>query len=44
MDGWIVEKGSNGDLIFIKDRKHCIAKPGDFVRQNLLVPDDLCEN
>jgi hypothetical protein len=42
-DGWIVEKGSNNEIIFIKDRRQCIAKPEDFIKQNLMVPEDLIE-
>lgn len=41
MDGWIVEKGQSNDIIFIRDRTQCIAKPEDFIRQNLKVPEDL---
>jgi hypothetical protein len=41
MSGWIVEKGVNNEIIFIKDTTQCIAKPNDFIKQNLKVPEDL---
>lgn len=40
-DGWIVEKGDNNEIIFVKDRRQCIAKPEDFIKQHLSVPEDL---
>lgn len=41
LNGWIVEKGEQNNIIFIKDRTQCIAKPSDFIKQNLKVPEDL---
>lgn len=41
MDGWIVEMGSDNKIIFVKDRRQCIAKPEDFVKKHLNVPEDL---